>query len=88
MHARKFSTQIPKWIQFGVQLRMMPADGNGVGVVSTGFWWPWGWSSAWTGNPNCDGTSAWGPSGFWGPNGGVITGTTDGGGFAAAGASE
>ena len=66
----------------------MPADGNGVAVVSTGFWGPWGWPFGWTDSSNCVSTSIWGPTGFWGPNGGVITGTTNDGGFAAAGASE
>ena len=59
------------------------ADGNGVAVTTGGFfgWWPWSWPFVWTDGTACN------VNGVWGPNGGVITGTTSNGGFAAAGAS-
>ena len=58
---------------------MLYADGKGV-VVSTGpIWWPFYWP--WYKSSNCSVNS------IWGPFGGVITGTSSNGGFAAAEAS-
>ena len=63
-------------MRYGKEKFSCCADGNGAAVKTGSFgWWPFvktGSGSKCTAN------------GFWGPNGGAVTGTTGNGGFAAA----